>query len=167
MLYAAITPLGIAIGLGVRTTYNPDSANAVIVAGTLDAVSAGILLYTGLVELLAHDFIFNRESEWAVWGCVLFLCTLLLSYLAILYSRAHADVVVSLRSGRRGVGSQSHGISRLRPHGRGSHGTAWSVGIDITRGHSSASRPSKKKRDSGLVIASMLVSRSSLLDLNR
>lgn len=62
-LYAVITPLGLAIGLGVRETYNPDSANAVIVAGTLDAFSAGILLYTGLVELLAHDFIFSRESE--------------------------------------------------------------------------------------------------------
>lgn len=52
-----------AIGLGVRTTYNPDSANALIVSGVLDALSAGVLLYTGLVELLAHDFLFNRESE--------------------------------------------------------------------------------------------------------
>lgn len=41
--------------------YNPDSINAAIVAGTLDSVSSGILLYTGLVELLAHDFIFNRK----------------------------------------------------------------------------------------------------------
>lgn len=62
-IYAAITPLGVAIGLGVRTTYNPDSANALIVSGVLDALSAGVLLYTGLVELLAHDFLFNRESE--------------------------------------------------------------------------------------------------------
>ncbi|KAK4702300.1 solute carrier family 39 (zinc transporter), member 1/2/3, partial [Phenoliferia sp. Uapishka_3] len=60
ILYACITPLGVAVGLGVRTTYNPDSATALIVSGLLDSLSAGILMYTGLVELLAHDFIFNR-----------------------------------------------------------------------------------------------------------
>ncbi|SGY23648.1 BQ5605_C019g08963 [Microbotryum silenes-dioicae] len=60
-VYACVTPLGIAIGLGVRTTYNPNTATASIVSGVLDATSAGILLYTGLVELLAHDFIFNKE----------------------------------------------------------------------------------------------------------
>lgn len=42
---------GIAIGLGVRTTYNPDSTTASIVSGILDAFSAGILIYTGLVEV--------------------------------------------------------------------------------------------------------------------
>lgn len=51
LLYTIMTPLGIAIGLGVRTTYNPDSTTASIVSGTLDAISAGILLYTGLVEV--------------------------------------------------------------------------------------------------------------------
>ena len=43
--------LGIAVGLGVRTTYNPDSTTASIVSGILDAFSAGILIYTGLVEV--------------------------------------------------------------------------------------------------------------------
>jgi zinc transporter 1/2/3 len=43
--------LGIAIGLGIRTTYNPDSTTASIVSGTLDSMSAGVLLYTGLVEV--------------------------------------------------------------------------------------------------------------------
>ena len=51
-VYACCTPLGMAIGLGVRTTYNPESATAAIVSGILDAISAGILLWTGLVELL-------------------------------------------------------------------------------------------------------------------
>ncbi|SCV71905.1 BQ2448_4599 [Microbotryum intermedium] len=60
-IYSCVTPLGIVIGLGVRTTYNPNTATASIVSGVLDATSAGILLYTGLVELLAHDFIFNKE----------------------------------------------------------------------------------------------------------
>ncbi|EGG00902.1 uncharacterized protein MELLADRAFT_92865 [Melampsora larici-populina 98AG31] len=61
MVYSFVTPLGLAIGLGVRNTYRPDSPTALMVSGTLDAFSSGVLLYTGLVELLAHDFIFNRE----------------------------------------------------------------------------------------------------------
>ncbi|KAG8854569.1 high-affinity Zn(2+) transporter zrt1 [Tulasnella sp. 330] len=55
------TPLGIVIGLGIRASYNPNSTTASIVSGCFDATSAGILLYTGLVELLAHEFIFNPE----------------------------------------------------------------------------------------------------------
>ena len=42
---------GIAIGLGVRSTYNPDSMKASIVSGVLDSLSSGILIYTGLVEV--------------------------------------------------------------------------------------------------------------------
>jgi len=53
------TPIAIAIGLGVRTTYNPNSDTANIVSGILDSISAGILIYTGLVELLARDFLFD------------------------------------------------------------------------------------------------------------
>ncbi|GLB41876.1 putative ZIP Zinc transporter [Lyophyllum shimeji] len=61
VLYGITTPIGIAIGLGARSTYNPGSATASIVSGVLDALSAGILMYTGLVELLAHEFLFNKE----------------------------------------------------------------------------------------------------------
>ncbi len=57
--YGFTTPIAIAIGLGVRTTYNAGSYTANVVSGVLDAISAGILLYTGFVELLARDFIFD------------------------------------------------------------------------------------------------------------
>jgi len=57
--YGLTTPIAIAIGLGVRTTYNPNSFTANIVSGVLDSISAGILIYTGLVELLARDFLFD------------------------------------------------------------------------------------------------------------
>ncbi|KAI0925029.1 hypothetical protein AcW1_006978 [Taiwanofungus camphoratus] len=60
-LYGITTPIGIAVGLGVRTTYNPNTPTASIVSGVLDAFSSGILIYTGLVELMAHEFIFNKE----------------------------------------------------------------------------------------------------------
>jgi len=59
--YSAVTPLGIAIGLGVRETYNPASATSLIVTGVFDSVSAGLLLWSSLVELLAHEFIFDRH----------------------------------------------------------------------------------------------------------
>ncbi|KAL9713459.1 hypothetical protein Ac2012v2_003069 [Leucoagaricus gongylophorus] len=61
ILYGFTTPIGIAVGLGVRTLYNPGSTTASIVSGTLDSLSSGILVYTGLVELLAHEFLFNKE----------------------------------------------------------------------------------------------------------
>ena len=51
VLYGLTTPIGIAAGLGVRSTYNPGTATASIVSGVLDSLSAGILLYTGLVEV--------------------------------------------------------------------------------------------------------------------
>lgn len=57
--YGLTTPISIAIGLGVRKTYNPGSFTANVVSGVLDAISAGILIYTGLVELLARDFLFD------------------------------------------------------------------------------------------------------------
>jgi hypothetical protein len=51
LLYGVTTPIGIAAGLGVRTTYNPGSTTASIVSGVMDSLSAGILIYTGLVEV--------------------------------------------------------------------------------------------------------------------
>ncbi|GIZ45414.1 hypothetical protein CKM354_000858100 [Cercospora kikuchii] len=59
--YGLTTPIAIAVGLGIRTTYNESSMAANIVSGVLDSISAGILLYTGFVELLARDFLFNPE----------------------------------------------------------------------------------------------------------
>ncbi|RAH45806.1 ZIP zinc/iron transport family [Aspergillus brunneoviolaceus CBS 621.78] len=58
-LYGLTTPISVAIGLGLRTTYNSGSFTANVVSGVLDAISAGILIYTGLVELMARDFLFD------------------------------------------------------------------------------------------------------------
>lgn len=57
--YGLTTPISIAIGLGVRHTYTPESKVSLVIQGVLNAVSAGILIYTGLVELLARDFLFD------------------------------------------------------------------------------------------------------------
>ncbi|EPS42734.1 hypothetical protein H072_3332 [Dactylellina haptotyla CBS 200.50] len=60
-LYGLSTPIAIAIGLGLRHSYNPGSFTANVVSGILDSLSAGILIYTGLVELLARDFLFDSK----------------------------------------------------------------------------------------------------------
>lgn len=60
LLYGITTPVGIAAGLGIRSTYNPNSTTAVIVSGILDSISSGILLYTGLVEV-SHSHIVSCE----------------------------------------------------------------------------------------------------------
>jgi len=70
--YSLVTPLGIAIGLGVRETYNPNSETANIVSGIFDSISAGILLWTGIAELLAHEFIFNPKMRKASLGKVMY-----------------------------------------------------------------------------------------------
>ena len=59
--YGLTTPIAIGIGLGLSNTYNSGSFTASVVSGVLDATSAGILLYTGFVELLARDFLFNAD----------------------------------------------------------------------------------------------------------
>ncbi|KAI5290924.1 hypothetical protein KEM54_000025 [Ascosphaera aggregata] len=63
--YGLTTPISIAIGLGVRKSYEPGSRTSLTVQGVLDAISAGILIYTALVELLARDFMFdpNRTKD--------------------------------------------------------------------------------------------------------
>lgn len=78
-LYGITTPLGIAVGLGVRSTYNPDSTTASIVSGVLDSLSAGVLIYTGLVELLAHEFIFNKDMREASTGHLAYACSCMLA----------------------------------------------------------------------------------------
>ncbi|KAJ2006357.1 hypothetical protein GGI04_000446 [Coemansia thaxteri] len=55
-VFMLITPIGMLIGIGVRYSYQPNSPAALISMGVLDSLSAGILLYTGLVNLLAEEF---------------------------------------------------------------------------------------------------------------
>lgn len=76
--YGLTTPIAISIGLGVRYTYNSASNNANIISGVFDSISAGILIYTGLVELLARDFLFDpcRTNDRRRLGFMI-ACTLL------------------------------------------------------------------------------------------
>jgi len=42
-----------------------------VVKGVFDAISAGILIYTGLVELMAHEFMFSGVMRRARLGVVM------------------------------------------------------------------------------------------------
>lgn len=57
------TPIAIAIGLGVRKSYPPEGRTTLIVNGVFDSISAGILIYTALVELMAHEFMFSSSMK--------------------------------------------------------------------------------------------------------
>jgi zinc transporter 1/2/3 len=55
-MYAITTPLGIAIGIGVAHTYDPDSVTSRAVQGSLNGVSGGMLLYISIYQLIAEEF---------------------------------------------------------------------------------------------------------------
>ncbi|TPX13069.1 uncharacterized protein E0L32_006495 [Thyridium curvatum] len=72
ILYAISTPLAIAVGLGVREGLSSNPAHAQLTNGIFDAISAGILIYTGLVELMAHEFMFSPEMRKASFRMQMF-----------------------------------------------------------------------------------------------
>lgn len=61
--FSISTPIAIAIGLGVRHSLSTNSRSGLIANGCFDAISSGILIYTGLVELMAHEFIFSSQFK--------------------------------------------------------------------------------------------------------
>lgn len=70
------TPIGQAIGLATHTLYSPDSEVGLIMVGTMNALSSGLLVYASLVELLAEDFL--SDESWRilrgkrrVYACIL------------------------------------------------------------------------------------------------
>jgi zinc transporter 1/2/3 len=85
--FAITTPAGIGVGIGISSFYNPNSPGALATEGILDSISAGILVYMALVDLIAADFLSKRMScnfrLQVVSYCMLFLGAGLMSLLAI------------------------------------------------------------------------------------
>ncbi|KZO97366.1 Zinc/iron permease [Calocera viscosa TUFC12733] len=54
--FAITTPIGIAAGL-LGTSLNPRGPATLLMSGIMSAISAGVLIYSGCVELLAGDFL--------------------------------------------------------------------------------------------------------------
>eukprot|EP00871_Galdieria_phlegrea_P002291 jgi/Galph1/3062/GphlegSOOS_G1731.1 len=59
--YVLETPLGVAIGMGIVHSYQENSVASLVTRGVLDGISGGILIYTGLVELLTYWFTRNPK----------------------------------------------------------------------------------------------------------
>ncbi|KAL3231054.1 Zinc-regulated transporter 2 [Nakaseomyces bracarensis] len=61
--FTITSPIAVAIGIGVRHTWVPGSRKALITNGVFDSISSGILIYTGLIELMAHEFLFSNQFK--------------------------------------------------------------------------------------------------------
>lgn len=57
--FALVTPVGMAIGIGVLDVFNGNDPQTIVAIGVLDAFSAGILLWVGVVEMWAADWVFG------------------------------------------------------------------------------------------------------------
>ncbi|KAJ3158258.1 high-affinity Zn(2+) transporter zrt1 [Geranomyces michiganensis] len=56
VFYSFTTPLGIALGIALSESFNENATAALIATGVLDALSAGILLYDGLANIIVPHF---------------------------------------------------------------------------------------------------------------
>ncbi|KAL3425305.1 ZIP Zinc transporter [Phlyctema vagabunda] len=78
LAYGTTTPIGQAIGLVVHNLYDPQSAAGLLMVGIMNAISSGLLLFAGLVQLLAADFLSDKSyvvlkgrRRWEAFGSVL------------------------------------------------------------------------------------------------
>jgi zinc transporter 1/2/3 len=63
LLFAFITPIGMAIGIGLINNFNGNDPSTILALGTLDAVSAGILTWVGFVSMWANDWIYGELTH--------------------------------------------------------------------------------------------------------
>ncbi|KAG0167394.1 hypothetical protein DFQ28_006360 [Apophysomyces sp. BC1034] len=55
LVYIVTTPVGVAIGIGIHSSFNPNSYSSVLSQAILDSLSAGILLYNAYVSLMSME----------------------------------------------------------------------------------------------------------------
>lgn len=63
LAYGTTTPIGQALGLVLHNLYDPASTAGLLMVGITNAISSGLLLFAGLVELLAEDFLSESSYE--------------------------------------------------------------------------------------------------------
>ncbi|KAI6083618.1 Zinc/iron permease [Hypoxylon rubiginosum] len=61
--FGTTAPIGQAIGLIARNSYDPNSAFGLIIVGVFNSISSGLLIYAALVDLLAEDFLSEESSK--------------------------------------------------------------------------------------------------------
>ncbi|KAF9575708.1 high-affinity Zn(2+) transporter zrt1 [Mortierella alpina] len=60
-IFALITPVGIAIGMGMRTSYKANSVENLIIMGVCNSIACGVLIYTAYVTLLGGDILYSER----------------------------------------------------------------------------------------------------------
>ncbi|CAO3682667.1 unnamed protein product [Rhizopus stolonifer] len=74
-IYICMTPIGIAIGIGIHSSFNTNSYSYVLSQAILDSLSAGILLYNAYVSLMSmeisHSNAFHNASTTRKFVCFL------------------------------------------------------------------------------------------------
>jgi zinc transporter 1/2/3 len=73
---AVITPVGKAIGIGVLNQFNGNHKATSIAIGTLDTLSAGIMVWVIVVETWAGDYMHGDLATWGVMRTVVELTSL-------------------------------------------------------------------------------------------
>lgn len=57
--FAVTTPIGMGIGIGVLSSFNGNDPSTIIAIGTLNAFSAGILLWIGVTEMWFKEWFYG------------------------------------------------------------------------------------------------------------
>ncbi|GAA6003144.1 hypothetical protein JCM10207_001769 [Rhodosporidiobolus poonsookiae] len=63
LAYSVCTPVGMAVGLGIHQGLAVKGSFLTVTAGVMYALSAGILLYTAMIELMAHEIVFSKYYQ--------------------------------------------------------------------------------------------------------
>ena len=84
--FALVTPIGMAIGVGVLEHFNGKDPSTLIALGTLNALSAGILVWVGVVEMWAKDWLAGplAHAGWIKTGLSLFSLMLGMALMSLL-----------------------------------------------------------------------------------
>lgn len=61
LIYSVMTPIGVAVGIGIRESLNVNSSAYLLVTGILDAIAAGALIYLSLADHM------NAVKSQALW----------------------------------------------------------------------------------------------------
>jgi zinc transporter 1/2/3 len=60
-LFMVMTPIGIAIGIGIHSSFNANSSSSILASAILDSLSAGILLYNAYISLMSQEINQNPD----------------------------------------------------------------------------------------------------------
>lgn len=71
LAFAITTPIGMAIGVGTLSNFNGNDPSTIIAIGTLNAFSAGILLWISISEMWFKDWFYGMSTHDMVQGLVM------------------------------------------------------------------------------------------------